>query len=973
MKRRWILLGLAVHLCGILWSARHQAVERAAEALVATRQELEEVAFSAQPQTFVRMLSTHLLKACRQRHPKDELVQNLTQRAIQQIPRGGVEVIYVDSQEKVLWTNQPTQSQFSLFSRVMGAHLFQALELRVPEDRPRRKRDLPHLVVHWKTATADPGKIAGVMVILNLRYAPPLRLMDLQIRRLRRRGWNVGFWDSVRETGILPSGAGRDHLAKLQKQLEIGSEPSLEFPGKHGPEIFFAMPRQGHLLLLSLIQPPAPTASPALLGLLFLWLPLILRLRLNSDKKPALSSFLFMSFGVATGLPLLFTLFFWSYFEKNRITLVADNHLKEIEQSLIDLDNEFPRLIRERRLQLRQLTDYFQEQVLTTGSPTLALDRITAKELRSVFSNCYVVDSDGNNLRGYATFDLGLRFFLRSPLATRKKILQLAVDRGFQQRLEESRIFLTITQKPTEILRFWEICFSEAGQEKVLNAISAICRLLVRRFDEAKGFTGKPGKKDGANLVMSSMIDDQTGDLLSYALSSMRTMMPFGGGEFDSRIFVDIIKNSEGRGEYCVFTFTDLRLLELSLLGRVFTRRKEWPPNLRLFAEGPFSFVYFPLNLPQRLFERIEQRLVPPRRFISEVTRLGGEKVLLSAFASRRLHHFLLVGVKPWKLVEEELAGLREKMILTGVLMMILLLVICRRLYTGALQPAWALVDGIQAMKQKDFNHRIPLTTGDEWDEIAVTFNSTLAGMEELGLAGLIQSRLLPNAPIVNRTCRFFGQSIMNQEVGGDYFDAHPCEDGSMAFVMGDVTGHGVSAALVVAMAKSAFQMLLQGGIRAPGEFLTRMNLLLNDHLKKQKLMTMLLGFVYPDGRMVFANAGHPPFYVFSPERGLEKISQDGFPLGIRKKAVFDNVEVRLPPCGTVILFTDGIVEAADPSGEFYGDDRMEAAFRRFGRLPPDRFVAAFQKDLRNFTKTRPWDDDVTVALLEFGSPEEPG
>ena len=178
-----------------------------------------------------------------------------------------------------------------------------------------------------------------------------------------------------------------------------------------------------------------------------------------------------------------------------------------------------------------------------------------------------------------------------------------------------------------------------------------------------------------------------------------------------------------------------------------------------------------------------------------------------------------------------------------------------------------------------------------------------------------------------------------------------------MAFVMGDVTGHGVSAALVVAMAKSAFQLLLQSGIRSPGLFLSRLNLLLNDHLKKQKLMTMVMGFVYPDGRLVFSNAGHPQVYVLSPERGLEPLFQEGFPLGIRKKAVFDDVEVRLPARGTVVLYTDGILEAADPTGEFFGEERMEELLRQLADLPGEAFAAEFTRKLRDFTRTRPWDE----------------
>jgi sigma-B regulation protein RsbU (phosphoserine phosphatase) len=338
--------------------------------------------------------------------------------------------------------------------------------------------------------------------------------------------------------------------------------------------------------------------------------------------------------------------------------------------------------------------------------------------------------------------------------------------------------------------------------------------------------------------------------------------------------------------------------------------------------------------------------------------------VLVAAFACRHLPNYRLFAVRPYAPLA---ARLHQTRVLMGSgLLLVFLLVgtIGWRLREGVWRPTRALLAGVQAMATRAFDHRITVATGDEWDDLPAAFNQTLATMEELEVASVIQARLFPAGPVTTPAGTFLGRSRTTQEVGGDYFDALPGPDGTLFFLMGDVTGHGVSAALVVAMAKSAFGYLVRTGPPSPAAILDRMSALFREQLGRTLAMTCQIGCLHPDGTLRFANAGHLFPFLLQPGQPIRRLEQPSVPLGMRARRPYVDLVIDLPSDARLLFCTDGIIEATDPAGKMFGFTGLTALLAALPPAPPAATIEAVFAALAAHTREVPWADDVTVAIL---------
>jgi serine phosphatase RsbU (regulator of sigma subunit) len=160
-------------------------------------------------------------------------------------------------------------------------------------------------------------------------------------------------------------------------------------------------------------------------------------------------------------------------------------------------------------------------------------------------------------------------------------------------------------------------------------------------------------------------------------------------------------------------------------------------------------------------------------------------------------------------------------------------------------------------------------------------------------------------------------------EVGGDVYDFLQLEDGRLAVVLGDVTGHGIEATADMAMAKFVFRSLARVHPE-PGDFLAHANDVVVDEIAPGKFITMAYLVIDPStGECAYASAGHPPPRLVLADGTVESMTAHGLPLGIESGLEFQAVTQRIPPGSAVVLYTDGVVEARQ-EGELFGMDRFD-------------------------------------------------
>ncbi|MFA5115981.1 MAG: SpoIIE family protein phosphatase [Candidatus Omnitrophota bacterium] len=259
---------------------------------------------------------------------------------------------------------------------------------------------------------------------------------------------------------------------------------------------------------------------------------------------------------------------------------------------------------------------------------------------------------------------------------------------------------------------------------------------------------------------------------------------------------------------------------------------------------------------------------------------------------------------------------------------------------------------------------------------------------EELKLGREIQQNLLPKTIPALRGLRLEGLMLPAKEIGGDYYDYistfHSIGQGKQSrvgVVIGDVSGKGVGAGLIMATAKATLKGLSQQDLN-PKQILAQANNVLYEYTNGQKFMTLLY-FQYKeeDRTLSYSSAGHEHILIYrnelgvegvvprgtSPMGSVEAIISGGFMLGMMPdiETYLEDRELHLQLHDKVLLYTDGVTEAENHSGERFGLDRLKEAFQKHGAKPADELMKAVKEDVYSYIGSHPQYDDITLVVLE--------
>jgi serine phosphatase RsbU (regulator of sigma subunit)/anti-sigma regulatory factor (Ser/Thr protein kinase) len=234
---------------------------------------------------------------------------------------------------------------------------------------------------------------------------------------------------------------------------------------------------------------------------------------------------------------------------------------------------------------------------------------------------------------------------------------------------------------------------------------------------------------------------------------------------------------------------------------------------------------------------------------------------------------------------------------------------------------------------------------------------------QELEVARLIQQNFLPRELPDLPGWQIAAYYRPAREVGGDFYDVIPLPDGRVAFVVGDVTDKGVPAALVMSATRSVLRASAQRLIE-PGLVLERVNEHLCPDMPEKMFVTCLYGVLDPvSGHLRFANAGHDLPYVKTAD-GVIELRARGMPLGLMPGMAYEEKEATLEPGDSVLLHSDGVVEAHDPRRDMFGFPRLKETMADSpgGQELIDRVL----RDLDAFTgPDAEQEDDITMVTLE--------
>jgi len=323
--------------------------------------------------------------------------------------------------------------------------------------------------------------------------------------------------------------------------------------------------------------------------------------------------------------------------------------------------------------------------------------------------------------------------------------------------------------------------------------------------------------------------------------------------------------------------------------------------------------------------------------------------------------------------------GLRSDIVRSSFIFMATGILLTYQLALNLRQPFRDIIGVLKAVRNGHFDQKVRVTSNDEIGYTGDVINEMTEGLKErdrmrqsLELAKEVQQNFMPQKSPEISGLDIAGQSIYCERTGGDYFDyLKKAESGDhkIGLVIGDVSGHGIPSALLMAAARSSLrQRVLQpGSIR---QIVSDVNRQLTEDVEESgRFMTLFYSEIDPERRTIrWVRAGHDPAVLFDPETNtFEELKGSGVALGVDQEwAYTENVKENLKNRQILLLCTDGVWEAHNTNGDMFGKQAMYEVVRQNSDLSANDIVAAVVKAVRKFQNNIEPEDDITMVVAKM-------
>jgi len=284
---------------------------------------------------------------------------------------------------------------------------------------------------------------------------------------------------------------------------------------------------------------------------------------------------------------------------------------------------------------------------------------------------------------------------------------------------------------------------------------------------------------------------------------------------------------------------------------------------------------------------------------------------------------------------------------------------------------------------QRPQRYAILFMLGDGWqlEELDFALNTIRASLDarlvdqrvrgSFREAAEIQQSLLVEEPPEFAGYELAARSVPAEEVGGDFYDFHDLGEGTLGLAIGDASGHGLPAALLVRDVVTGLRMGIEKELKVAHVF-EKLNRVIHRSRLSSRFVSVFYSELERDGNLVYVNAGHQPPILFFRERQPGKVSEvelsiGGTVIGPLPQARFRRGFARLHPGEVLLMLTDGILERRDKGGEFFGDDRVRSVVRENQSQPAHTILERLFEAALAWGDGRPWEDDATIVVVKRG------
>ncbi len=526
----------------------------------------------------------------------------------------------------------------------------------------------------------------------------------------------------------------------------------------------------------------------------------------------------------------------------------------------------------------------------------------------------------------------------------------------------------TLEQKPSDIPREE---YDESGNRvyrKTDTQNAQIANIIGKRImSELNGELRSTKEADRLELLFESLMQKSFSEITHSFIKAMSGLSPWGFGRTLNLAMLKFMSagNQEKIDFMALMIWSSPAVQEAYLLKTIDEINRN-PLGLKVIACNHFSGKFHPSvdRVPDKLADYLNRIVEQPSEEI-EIVELNGQEYMVVGFIGKHLSRYKIVGLYPIERLDKMIAGQRTDLFLFALFCLILAAWLAQILSRSFLNPLNSLQEAATAIEKRHFDYRVGDLGKDEFGETAAIFDEVMIGLEELEVAKVVQESLFPSGTLQQGGFAVYGKSLAMAELGGDYFDYFGIDDDHMAVLLGDVAGHGVGAALIMAMAKAGI-VKSRDHAGSPVKLLERLHELIYSSKTKKQKKIMTFQYLTADsrsGRAVYSNAGGcSP--IFCSGGQTEEISLSGAALGSFKKAKLQEREITFKPGDFMVFYTDGIIEARNREGVEFGYENFARLVAESAEKNPEviysRICAGYDRHITGMEAQ----DDLTLVVI---------
>ncbi|MBF0547246.1 MAG: SpoIIE family protein phosphatase [Candidatus Riflebacteria bacterium] len=505
----------------------------------------------------------------------------------------------------------------------------------------------------------------------------------------------------------------------------------------------------------------------------------------------------------------------------------------------------------------------------------------------------------------------------------------------------------------------------EVGDSNVFGFIGKVCSYAIASLNHEKA------------TIVSQVLVNFLGTLASnknFFSDVVRNMGHFILLKLDRSQKLEIfipIKSKSGRTTHILFFLFPIRELNfIYLMHRLSKSYLNFHDSHFVSVDSTSLQGLFPVGLLSNEYMCFFKKLAGIKNFtVGRAASHGG--FLLAGIPGRQLNERLMAVGLPEYFLKNEREADKRSLIFFGFFCVILSLFFGRILTRRIVEPLENLTVGVKAIGEGNFKLRIPCDGSDELQDIAETFNSAMESFSDLEIARIVQENLFPKDEIRRGNFSIYGETRSASKLGGDYFDLISLEDKRILIIIGDVSGHGLGAALIMAMAKAVVAARLKfsidaGSSASPKELLDFLQQALFQNLKSRRMMTLMIALLDTDlGTLNISSAGHNFPCLFRKNQPTVIQISKSTPLLKLRHYSFGSAELILQENDRILFYTDGLIEAKGQQDEALGYANTFQQIADFHGVSAKQTFDLINQWHSSIVRDAPQEDDITMIVLQ--------